>query len=62
MTLGYTAAAVDLLWAKVLVEYGIHHAEKRPFADLEAYLDAILTLEPTYKNVPRRSRSSHRPR
>jgi hypothetical protein len=51
MTLGYTAAAVDLLWAKLLVEYGIHHAEKRAFPDLESYLDGILTLEPDYRNV-----------
>ena len=51
MTLGYTAAATDLLWGKLLVEYGIHHAEKRPFRDIEAYLEAILALEPDYPNV-----------
>lgn len=48
MTLGYHAAAVDLLWAKLLVEYGIHHAERRPFPHLERYLDAILAIEPSY--------------
>jgi hypothetical protein len=47
MALGYDAAAVDLLWAKLLVEYGTHWHEKRPF-DATHYLDAILEIEPTY--------------
>ncbi len=46
--LGYTAAATDLLWAKLLVEYGIHMAEHHPFADLNLYIDAIIALEPDY--------------
>ncbi len=48
-TLGYVAAATDLLWAKLLVEYGIHWSEHRPFPDLDRYLDALLALDPTYK-------------
>ena len=40
MTLGYHAAATDLLWAKLLVEYGVHHHEKRKFPDLEKYVEA----------------------
>jgi len=48
MDLGYHAATVDMLWAKLLVEYGIHHQEKRAFPDLEKYMDAILGLEPRY--------------
>ena len=47
LTLGYDAAAVDLLWAKLLVEYGTHWQEKREF-DATRYLDAILEIEPTY--------------
>jgi tetratricopeptide (TPR) repeat protein len=50
MTLGYHAAAVDLLWAKLLVEYGTHWQEKRSF-DASNYLDAILAIEPTYAPV-----------
>jgi hypothetical protein len=46
--LGYSAAGADLLWAKLLVEYGIHHSEHHPFPDLNLYLDAILALEPAY--------------
>jgi hypothetical protein len=51
MTLGYHAAAADAIWAKLLVEYGTHWQEKRPFPELARYLDAILALEPTYPLV-----------
>ena len=45
------AAAADAIWAKLIVEYGTHWAEKRPFAEAPRYLDAILALEPTYPLV-----------
>jgi hypothetical protein len=48
MSLGYRNAGADLLWAKLLVQYGTHWAEKREFPDLPRYLDAILALEPDY--------------
>jgi hypothetical protein len=51
MTLGYRAAAADAIWAKLIVEYGTHWQEKRPFVDAPRYLDAILALEPTYPLV-----------
>jgi hypothetical protein len=51
MTLGYHAAAADAIWAKLIVEYGTHWQEKRPFAEAPRYLDAILALEPTYPLV-----------
>lgn len=46
--LGWDAAAVDLLWAKLLVEYGLHFSERREFTQIPRYVDAILALEPTY--------------
>jgi hypothetical protein len=46
--LGWDAAAVDLLWAKLLVEYGTHFSEHREFTDIPLYFDAILALEPGY--------------
>jgi tetratricopeptide (TPR) repeat protein len=52
-TLGWDAAAVDLLWAKLLVEYGIHWAEHREFHDVPKYVDAILELEAAYEPVYR---------
>lgn len=47
-TLGWDAAAVDLLWSKLLVEYGVHWSEHRDFLAAPMYIDAILELEPTY--------------
>lgn len=47
-TLGWDAAAVDLLWSKLLVEYGTHWSEHREFLETPRYADAILELEPTY--------------
>lgn len=49
--LGHDAALVDLLWAKMVVEYGIHMAERRAFLDVTRYLDSILELEPDYAPV-----------
>lgn len=50
-TLGYRAAFVDILWADLRVQYGMHFAEKRPFPDVTHYLDALLELEPDYAPV-----------
>jgi hypothetical protein len=50
-TLGYDAALVDLLWAKLLVEYGTHWSEHREFRDTPKYVDAILELEPAYAPI-----------
>lgn len=47
-TLGHEAATVDLLWAKLLVDWGTRFSEKRPFPDVFHYLDTILELEPNY--------------
>jgi hypothetical protein len=53
LTLGYRSAVVDLLWAKMLIEYGMHHQEKRVFPDVTHYLDAIIALEPDYRQTYR---------
>ncbi len=52
-TLGHHAATVDMLWAKLLVEFGVHLSEKRAFPDIFLYLDAILELAPDYAPVYR---------
>ena len=49
MTLGHKSAMADLIWAKLLVEYGIHWQERRDFPDLDRYIDAILALEPDFQ-------------
>ena len=47
--LGWDAATVDVLWAKLLVEYGTHFSEHREFTEIPRYVDAILELEPNYE-------------
>jgi hypothetical protein len=47
--LGWDAAAVDMLWAKLLVEYGMHFSEHREFTEIPRYVDAVLELEPDYQ-------------
>jgi hypothetical protein len=49
MTLGYRAATTDLLWAKMILEYGLHWQEKRAFPDVTRYMDGILAVEPDFK-------------
>ena len=51
LTLGYTAMAADLLWAKTIIEYGTHLTEHRKFADVTRYLDSVIALEPDYPQV-----------
>jgi hypothetical protein len=53
MTLGYHGASADAVWAKLIVEYGTHWAEKRDFTEGPRYLEAILALEPAYPLVYR---------
>jgi hypothetical protein len=48
MTLGCRAAATDILWAKLLLEYGVHGQEKRAFPDVTRYVDGIIALEPDF--------------
>lgn len=50
MTLGYDAAACDVLWAKLLVEYGRHWSEKRELGhdDTVRFLDGLLALDPDF--------------
>ena len=57
MTLGYDSAACDILWAKLLVEYGRHWSEHRELEhnDLVRFLDGLLVLDkdfvPIYRYV-----------
>ena len=51
MTFGYHAAAADLLWAKLIAEYGIRSEQKRTFEALPRYLDAVLELEPDHRTL-----------
>ncbi len=52
-TLGWDAAAVDLLWTTLLVQYGSHWQERREFTDGVRYAQDILAIEPTYEPLYR---------
>lgn len=52
-TLGWDAAAVDLLWTTLLIHYGEHWQEHREFTDGVRYADDILAIEPTYEPLYR---------
>jgi hypothetical protein len=49
LSLGYRAALADLIFAQVLVSYGIHFQEKRLFEFAGNYLDAINELDPKFE-------------
>jgi hypothetical protein len=51
MAFGYKQSTVDLLWAKLIVEWGLAHSEKRPFPALRRYIDAIIEIEPDFPTI-----------
>jgi tetratricopeptide (TPR) repeat protein len=54
-SLGFRAAAADLLFGRTMVAAGVHFAEKRVFHQLDSYLLGILALDPDYRDVYRYS-------
>lgn len=51
LALGYKSQLVDLLWAKLLVEQGLHWQEKRRFDEMPSYIEGIIALEPGYRTI-----------
>lgn len=49
VSLGYRAALADLLFANVLVAFGIHVVEKRRLEFVGDYIDAINALDPAFR-------------
>lgn len=49
MTLGYHAAAADVLWAHTLVAQGLRLKERRRFENIGLLYDAINELDPTWR-------------
>ena len=47
-SLGYRSALADVVYAHVLVSYGLHFQEKRRFEHLGKYLDLVTTLDPKF--------------
>lgn len=50
LSLGYRAAAADLLFAHVVVSAGVHLSEKRLFEFGDRYLETINELDPTFRD------------
>lgn len=48
-SLGYRSALADYLWAHVLVTQGLRMGEKRPFAAIASYLEAVNHLDPDFR-------------
>jgi tetratricopeptide (TPR) repeat protein len=48
-SLGYRAALADLLFANVLVSYGLHFQERRRFEYVGRYLETINALDPKFR-------------
>lgn len=55
MSLGYRSALADLLWANVLVTQGIRMEQRRRFDTVEEYLQAIVELDPKFREPYRLS-------
>lgn len=51
LAFGYEDAFADILWSKLLVDYGTHLVERRRFPLVRASIDAILALEPNSSRV-----------
>jgi hypothetical protein len=49
-SLGYRSALADLIYAHVLVSYGIHFQEKHNFEFVGSYLDTVNALDPTFRD------------
>jgi len=55
LSLGYRAAAADLIFGHVLVSAGIHLGERRLFEFADRYFDTINVLDPTFRDPYRYS-------
>lgn len=49
-SLGYRAALADVIFAHLLVSYGLHFQEKRRFEFVGDYLDTVNALDPKFKD------------
>lgn len=51
VSLGFDSAFGDLVWARLLVDYGTHLQERRRFAGVRVAVDTLLTLDPASSRV-----------
>jgi len=53
MSLGYRSAGADVLWVKLLLEYGTHWAKRMYFREGELFADDIVALDPKHRTFYR---------
>ncbi len=53
LSLGWRAALADLLFVSTIISYGIHGEEHRRFEFVGRYLDSVLELDPSLRDVYR---------
>lgn len=51
LTLGFDSAFGDVVWARLLVDYGTHLQEHRRFPGVRVALDTLMTLDPASSRV-----------
>jgi hypothetical protein len=51
VALGFDSAFGDLVWARLLVDYGTHLQERRRFPGVRVAIDTLLTLDPASSRV-----------
>jgi hypothetical protein len=53
LALGFDAAFADLVWSRLLVDYGVHLQERRRFTGVRPAIDTLLALDPASSRVSR---------
>jgi tetratricopeptide (TPR) repeat protein len=53
LSLGYRAALADIVWVKLLLEYGGHWQEQRRFTEARRFADGIIELDARHRNIYR---------
>jgi hypothetical protein len=51
MSLGYRSAGADVLWVKLLLEYGTHWAKRMYFREGALFADDIIALDPKHRTL-----------
>lgn len=51
MSLGWRSAGADLLWVKLLLEYGTHWSKRMYFRDGALFADDIIALDPKHRTL-----------
>ncbi|MEZ4263165.1 MAG: hypothetical protein R3B36_29020 [Polyangiaceae bacterium] len=51
LSFGYRTAGADLMWAKLVLEYGLHWQDRRAFPEMPRYAEGVLALDPEHPTL-----------